>query len=124
MSNNREKYELTNFNPLNPHKDTRLNSAKFRDDVHLVLWKRLGYKEEEINVGLFKLYDARYGSEFPLDWTQFAQNIRHPKQAAKVSILWNGEPTGKTVTKELAGATREEALKMLDTRYYRFIGWR
>ena len=95
--------------------DPRLNSEKFCQDVRLVL----EYLSVENTVGNFK----KYGSDFLINWEEFAHNIRHPKQTAIVEILFRGDPTGKTICVDLPGSSKTEAIKKLNTKQYIFLEW-
>jgi len=53
--------------------DKRFRSTRFKADVKLVL----EYLGEESNIGNFKKYDKEHGSETPINWEQFAFNIRN-----------------------------------------------
>lgn len=101
------------------NKDPRFNSPEFRQDVRIVLYS-LGL---ESNMGNFKKYDKKHGSETPINWQAFADNIRCPKHAAVVELLYKGVTTGKTVCLNLPGVDKNEAIEKLDPRVYKFIRW-
>ncbi len=99
--------------------DSRFNSNKFRQDVRIVL----NYIGLESNMGNFKKYDKKHGSETPIDWAAFAGGIRCPKHTAVVELLYPGKTTGKTVCLDLPRVDKNEAIKNLDTKVYKFIRW-
>lgn len=95
--------------------DPRFNSPEFKADVRLVL----EYLGLESNMRNFKKYDKKHGSETPVNWIEFAENIRHPKQRAIVKIIGSEAETFV----ELIGKTREVAIKTLDMKEYSFKRW-
>ncbi len=112
--------ELTDIKSVNKAPtDPRLRSEKFKRSVRVVL----DYLGLNNNMGNFKKYDEKYGSPTPINWEKFAYNIEHKGFEAMVEILQNGNPTYRTGLKKLYGETKEEALKTLDTKNYKFERW-
>jgi len=128
-SNIREKGGQTGTDSSPELPDSRFKNPNFRAAVKVVL----EFLSEEQNFASFKRYDRQYGSKFPIDWIEFAENINNPRFVAKCYVLWGNKTfgLGRVITSsgalkisvKLFGATKDEAILGLDTKKYEFIKW-